>query len=345
MQVDTSQYKQYLDLNLVRRARDLPDPPGRGVIDNPDEKNLDQIKPLTDINLKQKAQIQSLVNKMNDMQPIMPQRPDPMLQQIIDRLDRLENKGATKSADPPSQPTPRQAMLAAPTPASAATHATSESTDSPAVAAMEQMADAMAQLSMSIDPSSARKAGQLLRPEYQYCVVEKGMPLRSVDASKLSINEYLYGMCLVMEHLVEVEGDWLSYFHHYKRVKKFFVGKKYVNAAYIGYDKEVVDNFVKNPARGFNASDSLAIPTHFCSANEHETQNMKAKGGAKRSRMEGRSRSQAPAASQPEDWPEEACFVYNTSFCNGSCGKLHICGKCLIRGHKMGTCRVKQEKN
>lgn len=106
---------------------------------------------------------------------------------------------------------------------------------------MGQMADAMEQLSLSIDPSSGKKAGQLLRPEYHYCVVEKGMPLKMADASKLSINEYLYGMCLVMQHLIEMKGDWMSYFNHYRRIMKFFVGKRYVNAAYIGYDKEVVD--------------------------------------------------------------------------------------------------------
>lgn len=86
---------------------------------------------------------------------------------------------------------------------------------------MEQMADAMAQLSLSLDPSSAKKAGQLLRSEYQYCILEKGMPLKNADASKLSIQEYLYGMCLVMGHLMDTQGDWKSYFAHFKRVMKF----------------------------------------------------------------------------------------------------------------------------
>lgn len=140
---------------------------------------------------------------------------------------------------------------------------------------MGQMTDATAQLSLSIDPSSAKKAGQSLQPEFQYCVPEKGRPLKSVDASKLSINEYLYEMFLVMGHLMEIDGDWESYFHHFKRVMKFFVCKKYINATYISYDKEAVDSYLKNPANGFNALDSLAIPTHFRSANEHETQNIR----------------------------------------------------------------------
>lgn len=146
------------------------------------------------------------------------------------------------------------------------------------------------------------------------------MPLKSCDASKLVINEYMYGMCLVMEHLIDSEGDWKSYFQHNKRMAKFLVGKKYTNSAYKAYDKEVVDSYLKNPAGGFNSSDSLAIPTH-------------------------KNKNQSAVSSQPEDWPEEACYIYNTSFCNGTCGRQHVCGKCLIRGHKIGSCRVKQEKN
>lgn len=151
-------------------------------------------------------------------------------------------------------------------------------------------------------------------------------------------------MYLVLDHLITIDGDWISYFQHYKRVMKFFVGKRYVNAAYVLYDKEVVDSYLKNPSLGFNSSDSLAIPTHFCSANEHDTQNVKSRMGGRR-RGETRNKGQSIPHTQPEDWPDEACFVYNTSYCNGACGKQHIRGKCLIRGHKIGFCRVKQEKN
>lgn len=326
LNVETTEYKQYLDLNLVRRAKDLPIPPaGTGTVhDGVDDKNLEQIKRLTEINLKQKAQIQSLVSKMNDTTPQVQQKPDhgPLLQQIFDRFDRLE-RGPTGHGG--ARPTP---VFSAST--AACCPPVSQPAESPAVAAMGQMAEAMAQLSVSIDPSTAKKSGNSLRPEYQYCVIEKGMPLKTVDPAKLSISEYLYGMCLVMDHLLEMEGDWMSYFQHFKRVMKFFVGKKYVNAAYVGYDKEVVDSYLKYPAGGFSAADSLAIPTHFCSANEHETQNTRSRMGNRHSRGDGKPRQQSLNVSQPEDWPEEACFVYNSSFCNGACGKQHICGKCLI---------------
>lgn len=140
----------------------------------------------------------------------------------------------------------------------------------------------------------------------------------------------LYGMCLILDHLIDTDSDWKSYFQHYRRIMKFCVGKRYVNAAYILYDKEVVDSYLKNPIGGFNSSDSLAIPTHFCSANEHETQNTRSKLGGRLGRAEARNRIQYNPLVQPEDWPEEACFVYNTSYCNGACGKQHVCGKCLI---------------
>lgn len=41
-----------------------------------------------------------------------------------------------------------------------------------------------------------------------------------------------------------------------------------MNTAYVAYDKEVVDSHIKVQSAGFGAADSLAIPTHFCSANE-----------------------------------------------------------------------------
>lgn len=54
---------------------------------------------------------------------------------------------------------------------------------------------------------------------------------------------------------------------------KFFIGKRNVNAAYKVYDKEVIDSYLKQLSAGFNSADNPAIPTHFCSANEHDTEN------------------------------------------------------------------------
>lgn len=351
MNTDPSEYKQFLDFNLLKYARDLPE----NYNDDDKKPPPDQVKALTDINLQQKKQIQSLLHQLADKKKQVPVIPPPavdqghLLQQIVQRLDRLEQQSGGTPAPQvtTTQATGAQAqVLTAIGAVGAAKHSpTGDQAESAAVTAMGQMADAMEQLSLSIDPSSGKKAGQLLRPEYHYCVLEKGMPLRSADASKLSINEYLYGMCLVMQHLVEVKGDWMSYFSHYRRVMKFFVGKRYVNAAYIGYDKEVVDCFLRNPSRGFNSSDSLAIPTHFCSANEHEVQN-RARGQKRQKPWENKSRNPQATHPQPDDWPEESCYHYNMSSCNGSCGKQHVCGRCLIRGHRINTCRVKiGEKN
>lgn len=358
LNIDASEYKQYLDLNLVKYAKDLPENSGT----NLDKKPLppDQVKTLTDINLQQKKQIQSLLHQLADKTKGAPTPPAPVvidqgqiLQQIVQRLDRLENQHLgvaplpqAPQATPARQPVNQGQMFTASGAVSAANQVSNQQQDSAAVTAMGQMADAMEQLSLSIDPSSGKKSGQLLRPEYQYCVLEKGMPLKSADASKLTINEYLYGMCLVMQHLVESKGEWISYFNHYRRMMKFFVGKRYVNSAYIGYDKEVVDCYLRNPAGGFNPADSLAIPTHFCSANEHEVQNARSRGQKRQKQGDYRSRNSQPGQNPPDDWPEEACYQYNTATCNGSCGKQHICGRCLIRGHRVNSCRVKLgEKN
>lgn len=339
LNIDESEYKAYLDLDVLRYAKDLP--PGVGKQDNDDEvpdipaaDYQEQIRRLTNINLQQKSRIDSLLGSAPVAPPPQVDQTK-ILQQIMHRLDRLEST----PAQPPGVP-PGKGYTAA----GASRAAASKSNPDPAVAAMGQMADAMAQLSISIDPSCSVKSGQLLRPDYQYCVLEKGMPLKSADASKMTINEYLYGMCLVLDHLITIDGDWRSYFDHYKRIMRFFVGKKYVNSAYVSYDKEVVDSYLKCPSQGFNSSDSLAIPTHFCSANEHETQNARSsRGGMRRSyRNENKQRT---TPTPPEDWPEDVCYVYNSAFCNGSCNKQHVCGRCQIRGHKIASCRVKIEKN
>lgn len=354
MSTDPSEYKQFLDFNLLKYARDLPENASAKAEEK--KPSPEQLQALTDVNLQQKKQIQSLLHQLADTKKkIIPPSPPPaiidqgqVLQQFVQRLDRLENQQQVNPglhANPVSQ----GHVLTAGGAVSAASQSLSSSghqADSAAVAAIGQMADAMEHLSLSIDPSSGKKAGQLLRPEFQYCVLERGMPIKNADASKLTINEYLYGMCLVMQHLVEVNGDWKSYFSHYRRVMKFFVGKRYINAAYIGYDKEVVDCFLKNPSGGFNSSDSLAIPTHFCSANEHELQNARAKGQRRQKQWDNKMKSASPPQNQPDDWPEDVCYLYNVSTCNGSCGKQHNCGRCSIRGHRMSNCRVKlSEKN
>lgn len=358
LMVDSSEYQLYLDLNLLKYAKDLPE----NVSGSSEDAKLtlpDQVQMLTDINLQQKKQIQSLLHQLADKKKTAPSIPPPplidqgqVLQQIVQRLDRLEKN--QQGGLPPQLSTPRsglpyttasqgQVLTASGAVSTANLPATpGQLPHSAAVTAMGQMADAMEHLSLSIDPSSGRKPGQLLRPEFHCCILEKGMPIKNADA----INEYLYGMCLVMQHLVETKGDWMSYFNHYRRVMKFFIGKRYVNAAYIGYDKEVIDCFLKNPSGGFNSSDSLAIPTHFCSANAHEVQNSRSKGQRRQKQSEYRSRTTSANQSQPDDWPEEACYQYNMATCNGSCGKQHVCGRCLIRGHRVNSCRVKLgEKN
>lgn len=327
LKTDHSEYRKYLDLGLLRYAKDLKLGAGGGTDDDKDKIPTEQVRALTQVNLEQKEYIQSLLDKLADKDKVTPPHPTPspvdhgpILQQIVQRLERLETRGGTPSV------APKPHLLTAAGASASARRAPggANPAETAAVTAMGQMAEAMEQLSLSIDPSSSRKAGQFLRPEYQYCVMEKGMPLRNADESKLTIQEYLYGMCLVMSYLIDNNGDWASYFTHFKRVMKFCVGKKYVNAAYVAYDKEVVDCYLKDPSSGFNAVDSLSIPTHFCSANEHDTQNARSRIQRRQRHPDNKNRNMSTGQQQPDDWPEDACFLYNNSSCNGTCGKQHI---------------------
>lgn len=67
LNIDPSEYKLYLDFNLVRFAKDLPKPSDSTGVDVKDEgvEELykEQIKQLTKINLQQKAQIVDLLQQ------------------------------------------------------------------------------------------------------------------------------------------------------------------------------------------------------------------------------------------------------------------------------------------
>lgn len=63
LNIDSSEYKQYLNFDVLKYAKDLPE---NAVANGSDDKkpSPDQLKALTDINLQQEKHIQSLLHQL-----------------------------------------------------------------------------------------------------------------------------------------------------------------------------------------------------------------------------------------------------------------------------------------
>ena len=70
------------------------------------------------------------------------------------------------------------------------------------------LTEVLQQVSVAIDPTpQSLTKGLLLRPEYYVQHMDKGVPVKSLDHSKLSIKELMGGMGRVMSHLAKTGGN------------------------------------------------------------------------------------------------------------------------------------------
>ena len=201
----------------------------------------------------------------------------------------------------------------------------------------EPLTEAIAQLSVAVDTSSKGK-GLELRPEYYVQHLERGTPVKSLDHSKMSTEELIFGMVSVLEHLIENGGEWGDYAKHLNFVCRQVMERTFVAAAFVGYDRMVVDKFMKGHSATFVEGDTVAAASNFHAGHFKNAfrSRMRRPDLAKRP---DDTREDAVLSRMPEDWPEEVCFNWNTRSCYGKCLKLHVCAKCRYR-HKVGQCRV-----
>ena len=67
---------------------------------------------------------------------------------------------------------------------------------------------ALRQLSQAINPSPAVKKGMVYRPEYYVQHVDLGVPVKSLDHTKLPFKELVSGMGRVMQGHAALDGYW-----------------------------------------------------------------------------------------------------------------------------------------
>ena len=215
------------------------------------------------------------------------------------------------------------------------------------------------QLSIAIDPTPQSSVkGLLLRPEYYVQHKDKGVPVKSLDHSKLSYKELMSGMGRVMLHLSKTGGDLSSYLEHFSFLTRKAGAHGFLDTAYVGYDRHVVDQYINGDSSSFVSGDLFAVALHFHAGNLAPTpikppavRGFRSRGYRRGGRQpwndmdRERDRDKDYYNQNPtvEGFPEDLCYNFNYRTCHGRCTKSHLCRLC--RGpHKAssGQCAPKK---
>ena len=278
------------------------------------------------------------------------------LKTIVSRLDRMEDSSK-------SQPTGRGRGILR-TPLKTSPHVGRPSYiggellgDEPSAADLVNgpLTQVLQQLSIAIDPTpQSSTKGLLLRPEYYIQHVDKGMSVKSLDHTKLTFKELMSGMGRVMLHLTTTGGDLTAYIRHFNFLAKQASCHNFTDAAFIGYDRHVVDQVIQgswsadNPHPTFVAGDTIGVSSNFHAGNMVPVtpQFVRGRGRGRGFQRRGGRYPFSPEAekdppstphSVPSDFPDDLCFSWNYRVCTGKCSKSHVCRIC--RGsHKAPSC-------
>lgn len=335
LNIDPSEYKLYLDLNLVRYAKDLPD---NKVKDENKPELSDQVKSLTESNAQQRRQIQSLLHQLAEktkfpqntqssidhdksLQQVtqrldkMEQDREDVLMRILDRLDTLESKGNI----PLSPDIGRKR--------------------NPSPSDFTQLSDSIHQLSLSVGKDAAQPKGTELKPEYYVHVLTKGGNVKNMSLLTTKPEELIYGMLGVYDNLMATGGDARGYFAHLIFVARHLMERNFTVAACAKYDKYVVDQVVSGKSR-FSDFNPVAAGLFLHGGAAVRAEPAQQQWGPKQTpgrQLRDCNRENTPAY-MPDWWPTDICFLFNARSCYGRCSKQHICGHCKMN-HRYADCK------
>lgn len=240
---------------------------------------------------------------------------DPVLTQILNRLDRLESGG---NRNPQQNPSPAE---------------------------LAQLSDSIHQVSLSVHPEPS-KSGIEMRPEYYVHVVVKGRSSRNMQMCTMRAKELMFGMINVYDYLLSGGEDAGGYFKHLLFVFRHLMERNFTVGACARYDKYVVDQVLAGKGK-FNQPDPVAIGLflHGGAVNRGEQQQTQyTQAQTQRQPLASRypqlrecNRENTPVA-MPGNWPQEICFNFNTESCFGRCSKHHVCGYCRLK-HRLADCK------
>ena len=269
-----------------------------------------------------------------------------LLQTLMAKMDRMEKSQSSVPAAGVGRGILRTPLKSAPAPGgldyksphSLSSRLSADAVDvAPSDVINGPLTSVLQQLSIAIDPTpQSSTKGLLLRPEYYVQHKDKGVPVKSLDHSKLSFKELMSGMGRVMIHLAKSGGEFMSYIEHFNYLVRQAAVSNFQDSAYVGYDRHVVDKFINGDTATFVAGDLLGVALHFHVGNLVNVQPPTARGRGRGFRRRGRQSSWWESERDkdqymppsPEGFPEDICYNFNYRTCHGRCSKSHICRLC-----------------
>ena len=211
------------------------------------------------------------------------------------------------------------------------------------------LTDALAQLTLAVDPTAGKAKGLFLRPEYYFQHVKSSTPIKQLDHTKLSYKDLVYGWFCVIEHLMSKGGDLGGYVGHCKFVSEQASSESFVDAAFVNYDRHVVTKVVDGLSTTFTAGDMLGVASHFNAANLVINKPAAPKLPAKPARsnkwvrrsLQNADKSSSDPGPVPDGFPEDICYSYNYRSCTGKCSKRHVCRVCK-GDHQAKSCTKRE---
>ena len=140
---------------------------------------------------------------------------------------------------------------------------------SPADAVIGPLTDVLQKLSIAVDPTntSHKLKGMYWKPEYHVQHVKHGVQLKQIDHTKLNYRELVYGWFCILQHLKIAGGDVDAYLSHCKYVSSQAMLSQFTDSAYVGYDRHVTNQVIKQETSTFIAGDTLGVASHFHAGN------------------------------------------------------------------------------
>ena len=189
------------------------------------------------------------------------------------------------------------------------------------------------------------KKGIELRPEFYVQHKLDSKPIKSLDHTKLTYKDLMYGMSQVLLYLIREDGDAMGYVDHMSFIARQAQLNCFNDHALISYDRDVVDKVIRGDLRSFVAGDTISVACNFHAGNvlaaPRRDLSKRGRGGyfrnkSTRDRVEGpESADREGQANDP--FPADLCYNYNYRKCfAANCQKAHLCRSCRGKHRGLG---------
>ena len=214
------------------------------------------------------------------------------------------------------------------------------STNAPAEVLGAPLTQVLADLTDAINPvPKDYKKGILLRPEYYVHHKLQCKPLKSIDHSKMTCKDLMFGMSQVLQYIVGEGGDIRGYINHMAFVTRQAQLDCFSDSALVSYDRDVIDRVIRGDLSSFVAGDPISVACNFHAGNIQQTkrdQSKRGRGGFFKPRV-NRLDTADSADRDQTPFPQDLCYNFNYRKCySAACQKLHLCRICRGKHRGLG---------